>query len=354
MEQRGPATRDMLQPSMGFEERHPETAQPPALAEKKIRIRELGLKLEGSPVERLIEQLYRELESAGISLKPPCFVSDEWGCPDGVPAIGVPFYLVDPELAAVEERETEELESELEIARILRHEAGHAFCYAHKLYTLPAFRDLFGPITRPYLDDFTPRQFSRAFVRHLPGWYAQKHPDEDFAETFAVFLTPASDWRKQYAGWPALKKLTFLDERVKELGRAEPSIVASAEDMGIDEGLDVTVPEHYQARKPEEIAGIGDLLDSDLVELFGAPNGAGEPASKFLRQHRKHLVNGTAYWTGARTAVVRGLVDHLASRADTLGLVFLPEKAPVLAASAAALITTLVLNHLMRGKFVEL
>ena len=25
---------------------------------------------------------------------------------------------------------------------------------------------------------------------HLDPWYAQSHPDEDFAETFAVWLTP--------------------------------------------------------------------------------------------------------------------------------------------------------------------
>ena len=344
----------MLATAMAFEERRQDSpTSGPSAAEKK-RIRELGLKIEGSPIEPFIQAMHQELEAAGISLRPPCFVADEWGCPDGVPAIGVPFYLVDRELSAVEERETDELEGENEIRRILRHEAGHAFCYAHRLYAQPQFRDLFGPFSRPYLDDFNPRPFSRAFVRHLPGWYAQKHPDEDFAETFAVFVTPGSDWRKQYAGWPAMKKLAYLEEVVKQLGRSEPQVVARPEDLGMDPGLDVTLPEHYEARKATEIAGLGDLLDADLIELFGKPGGAGEPAARFLRQSRRTLVQAAAYWTGGRTAIVKELVDHLAARAEVLGLTLDPQKAPQLAASAAALVTTLVLNHMMRGKFVEL
>ena len=43
-------------------------------------IKELGLKLEGSPLERLVQQLYRELDRKGISrFRPLCYLSDEWG-----------------------------------------------------------------------------------------------------------------------------------------------------------------------------------------------------------------------------------------------------------------------------------
>lgn len=338
---------------MAFEERRPESQNPASPGAR--RIKELGLKIEGSPIEPFVLNMYQELAAAGVALRPPCFVADEWGCPDGVPAIGVPFYLVDRELAAVEERETEELESEEEIKRILRHEAGHAFCYAHKLYISPSFRDLFGPFSRPYLDDFQPMPFSRAFVRHLPGWYAQKHPDEDFAETFAVYVSPGVDWRKTYAGWPALKKLTFLEEAIKQLGAAEPVVVPRPEDFRDDEGLDVTVPEHYQQKKAEgKVSELGELLDPDLIQLFGLPGGPGEPAAKFIHQHRQALVSGAAYWTGARTALVRGLVEHIEHRCEALALTVDLARAPALAASAASLITTLVLNHLMRGKFMEL
>jgi hypothetical protein len=337
---------------MSFEERRAEPT--PAQSTAQRRIRELGLKIEGSPIEPLIQNLYKELAEAGVALAPPCFLADEWGCPDGVPAIGIPFYLVDRELAEVEKRETEELENEEEIKRILRHESGHAFCYSHKLYVLPAFRELFGPFSRPYIDDFQPMPFSRAFVRHLPGWYAQKHPDEDFAETFAVFVTPGLDWRKTYAGWPAMKKLNFIAEAVEKFGKEAPQVVAKREEFENDEGLELTLPEHYQLRKAEgrEIQ-LGELIDGDLTELFGPPQPNAEPAVKFLRAHRRALFVGASYWTGARSAVVRGIVDHIEARVEALGLTASAEKVPGLLTSLSAFITTLVMNHLMRGKMVE-
>ncbi|MDQ2980216.1 MAG: putative zinc-binding metallopeptidase, partial [Acidobacteriota bacterium] len=174
-------------------------------------IKELGLKLEGSPLERLVQQLYRELERKGLrKFRPLCYLSDEWGCPSGEPVIGIPFYLADPKLARLE-KEMNDLEDEREILMYLRHEAGHAFNYAYELYKTPEWRDLFGPFRRAYRDDYRPVPFSRRFVRHIAGWYAQKHPDEDFAETFAVWLTPRSQWRHRYKGWGALAKLRYVD-----------------------------------------------------------------------------------------------------------------------------------------------
>ena len=164
-------------------------------------IKELGLKLEGSHLERYVQQLYRELERKGLKkFRPLCYLTDEWGCPSGEPVIGIPFYLADPKLARLE-KEMNDLEDEREILMYLRHEAGHAFNYAYELYKTPEWRDLFGPFRRPYRDNYRPIPFSRSFVRHIAGWYAQKHPDEDFAETFAVWLTPRSQWRKKYKGW---------------------------------------------------------------------------------------------------------------------------------------------------------
>ena len=71
---------------------------------------------------------------------------------------------------------------------------------------------LFGDFSKPYRDPYRPLPFSRNFVAHLSGWYAQKHPDEDFAETFAVLLTPGANWADRYKGWGALKKLQYMQE----------------------------------------------------------------------------------------------------------------------------------------------
>src|ERR1700687_2886613 len=198
---------------------------PPEARELLSRpIRELGLRLEGSMLEKYVQQLYNELAAKGLTrFRPGVYLSDEWACPDKEPIIGVPFYLADPKIAELE-RAINDLEDEREILMYLRHEAGHAFNYAYELYRTEEWRNLFGPFRRPYRDDYRPVPFSRRFVRYIAGWYAQKHPDEDFAETFAVWLTPSSDWQKRYAGWGAMKKLQYVENTVQKLGRTEPTV----------------------------------------------------------------------------------------------------------------------------------
>ena len=179
---------------------------------------------------------------------PPVYLSDEWGCPDGTPLIGVPFYLADQRLARIEEELAVEVESEADVMRFLRHEAGHAFNYAYRLYDLPDWRRIFGPYSRPYRDRFRANPFSREHVRHILGWYAQKHPDEDFAETFAVWLTPGRDWRTEYAGWAAIAKLEYVDRVMQELGRrSHPEARAPEEDDLPVESMQYTLAEHYRS-----------------------------------------------------------------------------------------------------------
>jgi len=136
-------------------------------------IKELGLKLEGSPLERYVHKLYRELDRKGMKrFRPRCYLTDEWGCPSGQPVIGIPFYLANPRLSELE-KEMNDLEDAREIMMYLRHEAGHAFNYAYELYKRADWRALFGPFRRPYRDDYRPVPFTRRFVRHIAGWYAR-------------------------------------------------------------------------------------------------------------------------------------------------------------------------------------
>ncbi len=100
-------------------------------------IRDLGLKIEGSPLERFVQQLYRELESKKlVKFRPACYLSDEWSCPSGEPVIGIPFYLADTGLSLLE-KERNDLEDSREIMMYLRHEAGHASNYAYRLHRTP-------------------------------------------------------------------------------------------------------------------------------------------------------------------------------------------------------------------------
>src|ERR1043165_4197957 len=208
------------------------------------RISQLGLRIEGSPVERFVQQLHHELDRKGLrKFRPICYLTDEWGCPDGEPVIGVPFYLADPRLAAIE-KTVNDLESDREIMMYMRHEAGHAFNYAYALHRTPEWRRLFRPYHRVYRDHYRPVPFSRKYVRHIEGWYAQKHPDEDFAETFAVWLAAGSAWRRTYKTWPALRKLRYVDRIARELRDKDPVVPRGAFDLTVED-MKLTVEEFY-------------------------------------------------------------------------------------------------------------
>ena len=210
------------------------------------KISELPLKIEGTAVERLIIQLYQELERAGISIKPRIYLSDEWGCPNRVPVIGIPFYLVDPKLSSLESQLTGiEVEDNAEMMMTLRHEAGHAFNYAYRLYEQVEWHKLFGRFSMPYKEQYKVFPFSARFVRHAPGWYVQKHPDDDFAETFAVWLTPDSYWQTAYAGTPALEKLQYIKRAAAEYGAKPPIVAGGNVDMPVEE-IRMTLSEWYE------------------------------------------------------------------------------------------------------------
>src|SRR5687768_18423863 len=126
------------------------------------RISELGLSIRGSRVERLVHQLYEELAAKNLAFKPPVYLSDEWGCPDATPLIGVPFYLADPRLERIEAEVTLSVEDDAEAMRYLRHEAGHAFNYAFQLHERQDWQEVFGPFARPYRERYRADPFSRA------------------------------------------------------------------------------------------------------------------------------------------------------------------------------------------------
>jgi hypothetical protein len=287
------------------------------------RISELGLRLQGTDVERLTERLYDELKAQGLGFMPPVYLSDEWGCPEATPLIAVPFYLADERLRRIEEERAAGVESEAESMRYLRHEAGHAYNYAYRLYDQPEWRLIFGPYSRPYRDRYHADPFSRRHVRHILGWYAQKHPDEDFAETFAVWLTPGLDWRARYAGWPVLTKLEYVDRIMKEIGGEPPVVQVELNEEHVPvEAMHYTVEEHY--RELEETLPIDDerFFDGDLLTIFAARDGSeSQPADDFMRTNRHELVARIGYWSGEGPGVVGAFIDFLIERAAAIDLI---------------------------------
>jgi len=316
-------------------------------------IRELGLKIEGSSLQRFVEQLYRELAQKRLmKFRPACYLTDEWGCPSGEPVIGIPFYLANADLAHLE-KEMNDVEDAREIMMYLRHEAGHAFNYAYKLHRTPEWKQLFGPFRRPYHDNYRPIPFSRNFVRHLAGWYAQKHPDEDFAETFAVWLTPRSSWRKRYRGWGAMPKLQYMNRIARELGNVDPIRRRGHTDITVDE-MEATVAEFYQ-RVNDTIPLVDQALDADLRDIFDASKRrkTAKPAHDFLHTHRKAVVDKVAYWTGAQRPLIKRLIEVIEERVEKLGLLADTARASEHLIQITVYVTALAMNYMARGKFLH-
>jgi hypothetical protein len=338
------------------------TADEAWLAERarilKSTVEQLGLRIEGTYLEQLVTTLYAELDAVGIAFKPKVYLADEWACPDGVPVIGIPFYLADENLARLEDEIMDGIEarSEDKILAYLRHECGHAINYAYKLHETPEWRRVFGDYAAPYNDDFVPRPFSHAFVRHIPGYYAQKHPDEDFSETFAVWLTPGSRWREVYAGWAAYAKLEFVERVVREIGSRPPIVTGEDYDFAGD-AIVHSLDEHYRRQRPS-VVELPAELDHELREVFhGGPRPASQgarvlDAAELIARHRRTLVVNVAHWTGLYDVIVRSLVNHFVERCERLELWLLQAEENEALVRFTALVTALCMNRIHQGSFV--
>ncbi len=325
-------------------------------------IRSLGLKIEGTPLEPVIAEFRRELEAAGIrKLKPHFYLTTQWIVHDDTIAIGIPFYLARPDLAALHAEKDGHLEGvgRVELLRYLRHEMGHVVNYAYQLYNREDWVQLFGSMTQPYEDEYRPQPFSRRFVRHLPGWYAQKHPDEDWAETFAVWMTPGSDWRTAYAAWPeALKKLDWCDRLMRELADREPVITALDLEEDVS-NLTYSLADLYREWAFPETKMEAPGLDGALRTIFeglGEPaDGTTEaprlPAADLIRKWEREIMADVYRWTGHFPERTRLLLRHLAERARELRQVYPADREPQALLALATLVTALAMNHVHRGSY---
>jgi hypothetical protein len=283
----------------------------------QLRLCDLGLTLGGTDLEPRIAQLDAELAGRGLPFRPHYWLSDDWFTPDGVPGIAVPFYLAHPRLAKLELAQMLEVEGgdAESCLRILRHEAGHAIDNAYLLRRRPKRRKLFGSPSTEYPEYYLPKPYSKSFVLHLDHWYAQSHPDEDFAETFAVWLDPQSMWETRYDGWPAKRKLEYMDRLMRQLTRRRP-VVRSTRQVDPLPRLKKTLGEYY--RKKREHYGLDhpDFYESDLLKLFSdAPQYAKNPAAaRFVRRIRRDVRSTVASFTDSYQYTIDRLLETIIDR----------------------------------------
>ena len=266
-----------------------------------LRLCDLPIQIEGTPLEERIEQLNSELAYRGLRFRPHFWLSDEWFTPDGIPGIAIPFYLAHPRLMRLEAKQMLEVEggNDTWCMKILRHEAGHAIDNAYRLRRTKRYRETFGPASKKYPDDYSPKPYSKNYVLHLDMWYAQSHPVEDFAETFAVWLKPRSPWRARYRNWPAMKKLRYVHELMHEMGDDRPKVRNRRYADPLAK-LTKTLREHYQQKRAHYGVDYPGFYDQDLRKLFSdKPEHVKCPtAMQFLRRVRNKMRGTVAFWTG--------------------------------------------------------
>lgn len=289
-----------------------------------LRLCELELRIEGSAMEERTVRLDEELAAKGLRFRPHYWVGAEWFTPDGVPGIAIPFFLVHPKLTELERKQMLEVEGQNpgECMRILRHEAGHAIDNAYRLHRRKRWRELFGSFTDPYPDFYKPRPNSRRFVQHLRGWYAQAHPAEDFAETFAVWLTPGYPWRKRYADWPALEKLEYVDELMREIADEVPPVRSRrfVEPLG---QLRTTLRDYYRQKHELYAVEWPAYYDRDLRRIFREDlreESARLSAAAFLRSQRGDLCRTVGEAAAVPVYTVDQLLKNMIERCRALHL----------------------------------
>jgi hypothetical protein len=323
------------------------------LLEKKIS--QLGLKLDGTELQPLIQQLYDELSQKGLVFHPPCHIGDEWFVPVGIPAIFIPFFLVHERLRKLERKIILEVEGETPewFMKLMRHEAAHAYSYAYRLYKKKKWQQMFGLASTEETEFYNPRPYSRSYVVHLDDWYAQSHPDEDFAETFAVWLTPGLDVRERYKGWKALQKLEYVDELMGSLAGQPPAHQPAYRIADFD-CLNIKLKTHYARKRKLYEDSYPDFYDNDLKRLFTVGSEAERrlKASVWLRQCRRPLMDSVCQWTNEKKYRVHKLLNRLIERCDQLDL-YVKADDPPHYLRVSAYVTTLVMNYLFTGRFAR-
>lgn len=217
----------------------------------QVRLCDLELDFKKAPhISLALAQLKKEIEKKGLSFKPHFWISDEWFSPDTMPGIAIPFYLFHPKLIKLEKNfigKVEGLRPD-HFMKLLRHETGHAFESAYRIRKNKLRSELFGESSTPYPNEYEARPFSKNYVRHLEENYAQAHPDEDFAETFAVWLTPGSDWKNIYFGTGAYEKLMGMQNLMKDI-QGKRALVRNRKRMDAIENDKRTIREYLMSKK---------------------------------------------------------------------------------------------------------
>ncbi len=331
----------------------------------KTRLCDLPIAIEGTWLKECVDDLYRELNAKGLSFHPECYLADEWLTPEGETVIGIPFYLAHPALIKLEHKMMLEAEGEGKAwcMQLLRHEAGHSFSYAYDLHKRRDWKNVFGSSKETFEGTYKFKPYSKSYVRHLDGFYAQYHPDEDFVETFAVWLTPNSNWHQTYQGWKALKKLQFVDGIMNEIKGTSP-LKKKGRKLWDQKKLTITLEKYYRRKKALEQEEFPDFHDLQLNKIFKSltqeewlafnkerrKNKNLITAESLIRKYSKNLLNNVDRCTGERKYMISDLLKNISLRTKQLNMIVTQDQTNALM-QLSVYVTSLVMNYVHTGWF---
>jgi hypothetical protein len=329
----------------------------PSLSDEQIlatRICDIRIPIKEVPLlNRCYVRLREELKRQRLLVAPMLWVADEWYSPDGVCGFAVPFFLLHPRLIRLAEEKIYEAEgSEREwCMRLMRHEMGHVMDNAYQLRRRRQRQKLFGLSSLPYPDSYSPQPYSKKFVKNLDSWYAQAHPDEDWAETFAVWLNPQSKWRQKYKSGVARQKLDYLDEVMKSLAGTRPVKVDRTVDIKASD-MKMTVGEFFDEKRSDFDEDEVGFFDEDLKRIFSFEKDPRAPltAERFIRNHRLKLRDPLSKWTGQDRYKIKFIMDHLCERCKDLKL-FLRNNPEDTLLEVTAMLAAKTASFLATGKY---
>ena len=291
----------------------------------ELSFRDVFIPLEKTGLITYLNKLQEELNSKGLEkFRPYFWFSDEWFTPDAHTGIAIPFYLAHKRLAKLQYKFLYDVEggTPATFMKLLRHECGHAIDNAYKLRRKRKRQKTFGKSSLKYEDTYVPKPVSKKYVMHLNGWYSQRHPDEDFAETFAVWLNPRSAWKKKYKSWPgAYKKLLYMDELMSEIKDTKP-LVKTKRKIDSQVSIKKTLKEHYAEKTSHYGIDYPSIFDVHLLKLFtNNPDlSLNMKASTFVRKIKKDVRKSISPWTGAYVYTINDILHEIIERCDQLNL----------------------------------
>ena len=321
----------------------------------EMRMCDLGLNNRGHRARSAYRDVIaEELHARGLKFRPRYWLSDEWFTPDGVPGVAIPFYLAHPRLAKLELAQMLEVEGgdEVSCLRILRHEVGHALDNAYELRRRPTRRRLFGNPSRPSIPSTTrPSPTARASSSISTTGMRRAIPTKTSPRRSPSGSIRSRIGRTHYGGWPARRKLEYMDRLMRELAQRRPS-VKSKRVVDPLPRLRKTLGEHYQEKSASTTASI---IPTSTIAICGTCFRTRRLTSrsllptKFVSKIRREARATVASFTDSYQYTIDQLITRIIARCRDLNL-HLMDTEKATKADFMVFLTVQTMNYLHSGR----